>query len=259
MNIFLSYAAEYQAVADDIYLALTGAGCDVMFDQSLLKPGDDYNRLIHAAIDRADGMVFLITPESVQQGSYALTELKFEREKWHHPEQRVLPVMPSSTSLGVVPPYLRAVTILFPTGNVAAEIAGTLRAWTSNEQKDEHRKVRVTVHVAYFESRPHDPACFVNVTNLSEGRDIEITHVWFEQSPCGFVLPKDRPLPVRLKPDETWEAWLEVSRLPPSIRDNPFVMARVRLSTGQVIESVENVDVPERGYVPGGPITSLDE
>ena len=161
------------------------------------------------------------------------------------------------TPLELIPTYLRAVTILRPEGNVAAEAASALRAWASAVPKGERRKARVTVHVAAFESRPLVPACFVNITNLSEDQDIVITHVWFEATPRVFALPKDRPLPVRLKAAETWETWVEGRSLPSAIQDNPFGMARVRLSTGQVIRSVENVDVPERGFVPGGPITSL--
>jgi len=34
-------------------------------------------------------------------------------------------------------------------------------------------------------------------------------------------------------------------------------VARVRLSTGAIIQSTENIGVPERGFVPGGPISSI--
>jgi TIR domain len=260
MKLFLSYASKYQTVADEISLALTGAGHEVIFDGAWLKPGDDYNRRIRDAFDQVDGMVFLITPEAVQSGSYALTEMTFAREKWPHPERRVLPVMLRPTPLEIIPPYLRAVTILRPEGNVAAEVASALGAWASAVLDEaDRRKARVTVHIASFESRPLVPAAFVNITNLSENRDIVITHVWFEATPRVFAVPTDRPLPVRLKPDETWETWIDLRSLPSAIQGNPFGMARVRLSTGHVFSSVENVDVPERGFVPGGPITSLGD
>jgi hypothetical protein len=259
MKLFLSYASEYQTSADDIGLALAGAGHEVIFDQSWLKPGEDYHRRICDAMDQADGMVFLIAPEAVEAGSYALTELKLAREKWPHPEHRVWPVMLRPTPLELIPPYLRAVTILRPEGNVAAEVTSALRGWASSVPEDERRKTRVTVHVASFDSRPLVQACFVNITNLSEDRDIVITHVWFEATPRVFALRNDRPLPVRLKPDETWETWIGVRSLPSEIQENPYEMARVRLSSGQVIGSVRNVDVPERGFVPGGPITSLGD
>jgi hypothetical protein len=256
MKLFLSYASEYHGVADEIFLALTGAGHDVIFDQSWLKPGDDYDSKIREAVDQAEGLVFLITPEAVQSGSYTLTELKFAREKWPHPEKRILPVMLIPTPLEMIPPYIKAVTILRPEGNVPAEVASALRGWHSAPPEGAGGTVRVTVHIASFKSRPHVPAVFVNITNLSEERDIEITHVWFEATPRVHILREVRALPVRLKPSESWETWQEASSLPPAVRDNPFTLARVRLSTGLVIDSVENVDVPEEGFVPGRPLSS---
>jgi hypothetical protein len=256
MKLFVSYASEFRAAADEVALALTGAGYDAIFDQSWLKPGDDYNSKIRDAFDQADGLVFLITPEAVQPGSYALTELKFARERWPHPAKRVLPVMLAPTPLEMIPPYLKAVTLLRPEGSVPAEVVSALRGWHSAPSKAARGRVRVAVHIACFESRPHVPAYFINVTNLHEDRDIEITHVWFEATPRLYVLREDRALPVRLNPYESWETWQEASSLPTAICDNAFELARVRLSTGLVIESVENVDVPERGFVPGGPVSS---
>ncbi len=150
MSLSLSYAADYQAVADEICLALAGAGHEVIFDQSWLKPGENYNRRICDAFDQADGMVLLSAPEAVETGSYALTELKLAREKWPHPRQRVLPVLLRHTPPELIPSYLRAVTILRPEGNVAAEVAIALRGWASAVLEGERRKARVTVHVASF-------------------------------------------------------------------------------------------------------------
>jgi hypothetical protein len=117
------------------------------------------------------------------------------------------------------------------------------------------RRLRLTVHEAIF--LPNGSLCyFINATNLSE-RDIEITHVWFDCEPQFHVFQADRPLPKRLKPDETWETWIEVDRLPGWVHENPYKLARARLSTGAVIESQKNENVPERGSVPGGPITRI--
>jgi len=257
MKLFLSYASEHQLVADEIALALSGAGHEVVFDTSWLKPGDDYNGRLRDAFDRTDGLVFLISPESVRAGRYALSELKFAREKWPHPAGHVLPVMVKSTPLEDIPPYLRAVSILKPEGNVAAEVASAVRDWETRLIERRHEDVRVTVHIAAFQTQPTMPAAFVNITNLFETREIVITHVWFETVPHAFLTRSDRRLPVRLKPFDTWETWMALSSLPAADRDKLFGMARVRLSSGQILSSAENADVPDEGFVPGGPITSL--
>jgi hypothetical protein len=118
------------------------------------------------------------------------------------------------------------------------------------------RQLRLTVHLACFTAS--GTACyFINATNLSSTRDIELTHVWFAVEPPVHAMPPDRPLPKRLKPDETWETWVEASRLPPTLDPPIYVLARARLSTGRVIRSTQDHDVPEFGTVPGGPITRV--
>ena len=117
----------------------------------------------------------------------------------------------------------------------------------------DRRRLRLTVHRAFF-SNTNRECYFVNATNLSKSRDVEITHVWFEGKRQVPILQVDRPLPKRLKPDETWETWIEVERLTPDVLANVFILARARLSTGSIIKSKKNEDVPSTGTVPGGPI-----
>jgi len=112
------------------------------------------------------------------------------------------------------------------------------------------QSVRVLCHRAYF--LPNGPECyFINLANLSLQRDAEVTHVWLESDNQIPVLNPTRPLPRRLKPEETWETWIEVESLPKSIREDSFELARVRLSNGRIIKSRKNENVPRAGYVPG--------
>ena len=130
MKLFLSYATENIAVAEEVYFALVGNGHKVFFDKPSLNPGDNYNQRLREAIEASDGLVFLISPQSIKTGNYALTELKYARKKWVHPEKRVLPVMVKSTCFEDIPAYLKAVTILKPEGNIAAEVTDALKNWT---------------------------------------------------------------------------------------------------------------------------------
>jgi hypothetical protein len=90
---------------------------------------------------------------------------------------------------------------------------------------------------------------FVKVVNLSRQRTIQITHVWFETNPRLDLLIPERPLPAWLRPDEEWEGWVNAAGLP---HDQKVEwLGRVRLSSGKVIKSRLNKDVPPRGYVSG--------
>ena len=122
-TVFLSYTSSLSETATRIELSLKGEGFSVFRDRSMLPPGESFDSRIRAAIEESDLFVFLISPESVSQGRYTLTELKFAEQKWQHPAGRVLPVFAAATPKEAIPAFLRAVTILQPRGDIVAEVA----------------------------------------------------------------------------------------------------------------------------------------
>ncbi|HWP58278.1 MAG TPA: toll/interleukin-1 receptor domain-containing protein [Candidatus Acidoferrales bacterium] len=125
-KIFLSYASPHDEAAARIELALKGEGHSVFRDRSALPPGESFDARIRAAIDESDLFIFLISRESVSAGRYTLTELKFAEEKWQHPAGHVLPVWLEPLPKEDIPAFLRAVTILKPAGDVAAEVSAAV-------------------------------------------------------------------------------------------------------------------------------------
>ena len=126
MRIFLTFASEQQDVADSILLALRNRGHEVFFSHDDLPPGESFDARIQKAIARSDLLIFLVSPESVTKGRYTLTELAFARDQWPSPRGRVLPVLVGPTGMASVPNYLKAVTVLEPAGNIAAETAAAV-------------------------------------------------------------------------------------------------------------------------------------
>lgn len=119
-----------------------------------------------------------------------------------------------------------------------------LRSWGNR------RKLQVRIHRAAFEGG--GPECyFVNVTNLSKTREVEITHVWFATNPEVHILEPRRPLPKRLRPDGSWETWISVTELPIQCDEQVARLGRVRMSNGAVMGSKKRREVPSRGFVPG--------
>ena len=123
---------------------------------------------------------------------------------------------------------------------------------------DHKRKLRFTVHRA-FHLASRIECFYLNVTNLSSVKEIEITHLYFIDNDMNQIpiIQPDRPLPKRLKPDETWESWIRVSLVPSNLVNKPYRKARVRLSTGKVIKSRFNRGVPHYGEIPGGKVTHV--
>ncbi|UCD80410.1 MAG: toll/interleukin-1 receptor domain-containing protein [Desulfobacterales bacterium] len=127
MKIFLSYSSANRTKAEEIALALQTEGHEVFFDKEDLSGGEDFNAVIRTRIAGADLFVFLISPDSVRQGTYSLSELRLARERWTSPKKHVLPVLLEPTDMETIPAFLKGVTIFEPQGNAAAEIAAHLR------------------------------------------------------------------------------------------------------------------------------------
>ena len=122
MHIFLSFAGQYREIADRLAVGLAQEGHTVFFDRDDLPPAEGYDARIRREIDRTDLVVFLLAPESVQPGAYALTELDYVRKRWPNPSGRVLPVMAAKVPFDALPGYLSAVTALQPRGNLVADV-----------------------------------------------------------------------------------------------------------------------------------------
>jgi hypothetical protein len=121
LKLFVSYPSTHRDLAEQLRLALEQEGHTVFTDRAELKEGEGYREALREAVDDADGLVFLVTPRSVAPGSYALTELDMAQRQWRSPAGRVLPVLVEPTPIASIPPYLRAVTLLHPKGDLVAE------------------------------------------------------------------------------------------------------------------------------------------
>jgi hypothetical protein len=135
MKVFISYASEYRKVADRIAVGLRQESVDVFFDRDQLPPGGAYDTGIRKAIKQSDLFIFLISPESVSENAYALTEVGFARERWKNPTNRLLPVFVAKTSMDEVPAYLRSVTILEPEGDLIAEVLANVARLSARRQR----------------------------------------------------------------------------------------------------------------------------
>jgi hypothetical protein len=87
--------------------------------------------------------VFLISPASLAEGRYTLTELKFARAQWPKPMGRIVPVMIRDTPVATIPAYLSSLNIIKPEGNVVAEVVSAIQ-----DQRKSQRFGRVAVYAA---------------------------------------------------------------------------------------------------------------
>ena len=141
MRVFLSYASEDRNQAEAIYLSLRGQGHTVFFDRTDLPPGEEYDARIRRGIERSQLLVFLVSPYSLDAGSYTLTELDIAQKTWEHPTGKVLPVVVRPTPLDLIPPYLKSVTLLETEGNLVATVADAVHRIALEQRRANLRTV----------------------------------------------------------------------------------------------------------------------
>ena len=141
MKLFISYASEERPIADALAVRLRTEGHTVFLDRDNLPHGEGYDAQIREAIASCDLFLFLVSPASIESGRYTMTELKFAREQFPNPKGRVLPIMTQPTPFSDIPPYLSAVTLLQPQGNLVAEIVAEVDRIA--DQRTRVRRLRI--------------------------------------------------------------------------------------------------------------------
>jgi formylglycine-generating enzyme required for sulfatase activity len=165
MKIFISYASQDRAQIEPIRYALEEQGHDVFFDRDDLPPGESFTTRIRSAIERCDLFICCITPDTIDAGSYTLNELEIARRVFPRPSGRVLPVVIRKVPFDQIPPWLKSVTLLEPTGNVTAAVADAVHQIARKRSQERMRRIAVwaaalVIPVAaliYWVSRPDPP------------------------------------------------------------------------------------------------------
>ena len=102
MNIFLSYSSDRRNIAEQVSLLSPAQGTRCSLTATLFRLAM-ITTCGYAKASSSDIFVFLISPRAVAPGSYALTELKYARQKWPDPRRKVLPVMIERTEYQQIP------------------------------------------------------------------------------------------------------------------------------------------------------------
>lgn len=179
VRIFLSYAAERLSVAQQVDTALEAEGHEVFFARDSIAAGSHFGPAIRKAVRASDLFVFLVSPESVEPGSYCLTELGFARERWPKAADRVLPVVVAPTPADGFPSPIQSLSALYPAGNVAAEVVACVDAMAGKHRRTRLRTAALAlvalcavsgIGAAVWSGRGAGPRPFVSVASVVEGR-----------------------------------------------------------------------------------------
>ena len=117
MKVFLSYPRSHGPIAEDLAARLRADGHDVFIDVESLPPGESYDSALKRRIADSDLFVSLIAGDSLRNGTYSRTEIKFAQETWPNPSGYVLPVALDEDAMNHLPAYLKSVTVMRADGD----------------------------------------------------------------------------------------------------------------------------------------------
>lgn len=219
MNLFITYASEERPIADGLAVRLRTEGHTVFLDRDNLPEGEGYDAQIRAAIASCDLYLFLVSPLSIQPGRYTMTELKFAREQFPNPKGRVLPVMTQPTPFSDIPPYLSAVTLLQPQGNLVAETVAEVDRLVVQKMRGRWLRIGgggvavalVVAGISWLDKAPPPPPCRLSallVAQDASGLALDIT----TSSGTTALKVGSAPVPFEVGPfnpqDASWIAML---------------------------------------------------
>jgi len=286
-TVFLSYRRSDVAWALAVFQNLMQHGYDVFFDYEGLAGGDFARTIVENIKARAHFLV-LLTPAALERCDQPADWLRREIETALENRRNIIPlaldgfdfdappvVARLSGSLAPLKEYnslrihadyfseamerLREKFLSVPLEAVLHSVSPVAERAVKEQQRAaqsavdaKDRRLAVRVHRASFVGEA-EVNYFVNLTNLSAQRPIEVTHVWYENGPVSIPIHQpSRPLPVRLALDQSWETWIAEAIVSPEAANDASRCFRARLSTGEIFESSPSVNVPPIGTVPGG-------
>lgn len=141
VKIFLSYASPDRTLVEPIRYALAQQRHDIFFDREDLQPGEEFDSRIRREIERCELFLCFITPNTVDAGSYTLSELAIAQRVWPHPAGHVLPVVLAPVPIEQIPAYLKSVTLLEPVGNATASVADAVHQIARVRRRQRVRRI----------------------------------------------------------------------------------------------------------------------
>ena len=212
-RVFLCHSSTDKEAVRRLYAWLRENGVVPWLDEEDILPGQSWEYEIRKAVRMSSMVIVCLSHSSVAKAGYVNKEIKYALDVAdEQPEGRIF-IIPVKLEECQVPERLAGwqwVNIFEPRGYDRLLKALSARGVVGSAPPASN-KLRLAVHRAFFASGPE--CFFVNATNIGAQTDLEITHIWFETKPPFYFMQPDRPLPKRLRPQETWETWVRVDAL----------------------------------------------
>lgn len=172
MSIFISYSRLDTDFVRRLHAGIIAHGRETWVDWEGIPPTADWMREIHAAIDAAEAVAFVLSPDSIRS-AVCLQELEHASAQ----NKRLIPLVCQAVEPGETPPSLARLNWVFFTGNDFDKALQTLLSAVDTDLDWVRAHTRLLVRSTEWERKAREPSLALR------GVDLKTAEQWLTEGP----------------------------------------------------------------------------
>ncbi|HRP23458.1 TIR domain-containing protein [Thauera sp.] len=172
MSIFISYSRLDTDFVRRLHAGIVAHGRETWVDWEGIPPTADWMREIHAAIDAAEAVAFVLSPDSIRS-AVCLRELEHASAQ----NKRLIPLVFRAVEPGETPPALARLNWVFFTGKDFEEALHILLAAVDTDLDWVQAHTRLLVRSTEWERKAREPSLALR------GADLKAAEQWLTEGP----------------------------------------------------------------------------
>lgn len=182
MSIFISYSRRNTDFVRRLHEGIVAHGRETWVDWQGIPPTADWMREIHSAIDAADAVAFVLSPDSIKS-----TVCRQELEHAIAQNKRLIPLVCQEVDPGQTPPAVARLNWVFFTGDDFERALQTLLSAVDTDLDWVQAHTRLLVRSAEWDRKAREPSLALR------GADLKAAEQWLTEG------PKKSPPPTELQ------------------------------------------------------------
>ena len=182
MSIFISYSRLDTDFVRRLHAGIVAHGRETWVDWEGIPPTADWMREIHAAIDAAEAVAFVLSPDSIRS-AVCLKELEHASAQ----NKRLIPLVCRAVDPGETPPALARLNWVFFTGDDFDKALHTLLSAVDTDLDWVQAHTRLLVRSTEWQRKAREPSLALR------GADLKAAEQWLTEG------PKKSPPPTELQ------------------------------------------------------------
>ncbi|SDC67039.1 WD40 repeat [Cupriavidus sp. YR651] len=180
MSVFISYSRRNTDFVRRLHEGMVAHGRETWVDWEGIPPTADWMNEIHAAIDAAEAVAFVLSPDSIKS-AVCLQELEHALAQ----NKRLIPLVCQEVNPGETPPALARLNWVFFTGDDFDKALQTLLSAVDTDLDWVKAHTRLLVRAAEWDRKAREPSLALR------GADLKAAEQWLTEGPTKSPPPTE--------------------------------------------------------------------